>query len=312
LIVHSIGSESLTDASSVSPLARADDSAQRRIEPAQQAKDSELRYFDAAPGYFTWLAELFSHRDLIVMLAKRDVQVRYRQTLVGVAWAVLQPLSMMAVFVVFFHLLGQRPVTGDTPLAVTLYCGMLPWQFFANGVNLSTRSLVANQQIITKVYFPRLALPVATVLAAGLDLVVSASLLGVLMMIFHVAPSWTVIALPLLLILLVMVTFAIGIWLAAANALYRDVEQAVPFCIQLLFFLSPVVYETSALIPARWQPVFLLNPVAGVIEGIRWSLLGVGEFPMLAILSSCSVTTLLLAGGLWYFRRVERFVADRI
>ena len=275
--------------------------------------NGSMRWHSAPKGWaFPDLRELWEQRSLINELAARDIRIRYRQTFVGVAWALLQPLAMTLVFVTFFQLLGRNPSNSGTPFAVTLCCGLVPWQFFTNGVSLCTSSLVTNQQIITKVYFPRMVLPVSTLLAAGADMAIALLVLAGLFVFYSVPLTSTVLILPFFVAQLLMMTLSLGLWLAAANALYRDVEQAVPFFLQIMFFLSPVVYETAALVPPQWRAVFLLNPVAGVIEGFRWSLLGEGPFPWLATCTSLIVTTILLAGGLFYFRRVERFVADRI
>jgi lipopolysaccharide transport system permease protein len=271
-------------------------------------------HWHAAPKSWTFpdLRELWEQRSLMIAFAARDIRVRYRQTLVGVAWALLQPLAMTLVFVIFFQLLGRNPSNSGTPFAVTLCCGLIPWQFFTNGVSLCTSSLVTNQQIITKVYFPRMVLPISTLLAAGADMAVALLVLTGFFAFYSVPLTWTVLILPFFAVQLLLMTLSLGLWLAAANAIYRDVEQAVPFCLQIMFFLSPVIYETEALVPPQWRTFFLLNPIAGIIEGFRWSLLGETPFPWLATCSSLLVTTILLAGGLLYFRRVERFVADRI
>lgn len=272
-----------------------------------------LEYVQARPGFaLVNLHELWRGRGLLWILAVRDLKVRYRQTLVGVAWAVLQPLTTMTLFLVFFRLLGRQPTTGDVPYALVVLSGLLAWQLFATTLTQATGSLVGNQALIAKVYFPRLILPLATVIPALVDCGIGLVLLAGFLVGFGVLPAWPVLLLPAFILLAVLTALALGIWLAALNAMYRDFGYIVPFLLQVGFFLSPVIYETAALIPAPWRPLYALNPMVGVIEGVRWTLLGKDGPPVLSLLPSLVVMVCILLTGLAYFRRVERFVADRI
>jgi lipopolysaccharide transport system permease protein len=256
--------------------------------------------------------ELWRHRELLWILALRDLKVRYRQTLIGVAWAVLQPACTLTIFLVLFGLLGREPGPDGTPYALVVICGLLPWQLFATIVTQSSGSLVAQQSLIGKVYFPRLILPLATAVPALVDFAVAFVLLVVMLVGYRVAPSWGVMLLPGAVLMAVLAALAAGVWLAALNALYRDVGFVVPFLLQVGFFASPVVYATDGLIPERWQLLFSVNPLVGVIEGFRWSLLGRGPAPVGPLLLAVIVVTVVLVSGLAYFHRTERCIADRI
>jgi lipopolysaccharide transport system permease protein len=277
-------------------------------------EEGEPLVFSEAPP--AWrvvdLRELWKYRGLLLILAIRDLKVRYRQTLVGVAWAVLQPLTTMGIFLVLFGLLGRRPATEGTSYALVILCGLLPWQLFASTLTQATSSLTANQDLIGKVYFPRILLPMAVLLNALVDFAIAFLLLGAMLLGCEVAPSWQVAFVPGFILLCLLTALAGGIWLSALNAMYRDVGFVVPFLLQVGFFASPVVYEIGALIPERWQPLYSLNPLAGVLEGFRWALLGHTPPPVLPILVSLAGDGILLVTGLAYFRRIERFLADRI
>ncbi|HTU19592.1 MAG TPA: ABC transporter permease [Gemmataceae bacterium] len=272
-----------------------------------------LQYYGAAPSWrLVNGRELWRHRELLWMLALRDLKVRYRQTIVGIGWVVLSPLAMGSIFVLFFGLLGRMPAPEGVPYALIVLTGLLPWQLFAGTVTSCTTSLVANQHLIGKVYFPRLVLPMATAIPNLVDFAFALLLPVALMIYYRVSPSWPILLLPVFIVLVVSAALAIGIWLSALNAIYRDVGYLVPFLLQLGFFLSPVVYATNALIPKRWQSFVALNPMVGALEGIRWSLFGAEKSPLVLVLTSASVTTLILVTGLLYFRRVEGVLADRI
>jgi len=256
--------------------------------------------------------EAWAYRELIWIFGLRDLQVRYRQTLIGVAWAVLQPLAQMLVFMAMFGLLGTRPSSGEAPYPLVVLVGLLGWQLFAGTVAAGTACLVANQSLVTKVYFPRICLPLGTTVPPLMDLLVSLSLLALLLLWYWQPLPWTAWLAPGLLfgILLCSVTAATG--LAALNALYRDVGFAVPFLLQIGFFLTPVIYETHALIPAGWRWLFFVNPLAGMLEGLRWSVLGTPCPTALEWSISCAGLLLLTWCSLRYFIRVDRFLADRI
>lgn len=258
------------------------------------------------------LAELYRYRDLLWILTLRDLKVRYRQAVIGAAWAVIQPLGTMLLFGVLFDLLGRKPSSGAIPYSVTALCGLLPWQLFASSVTQASASLVNNRHVITKVYFPRMMLPAASVLCSLVDFVIAFGVLAGLMAWYGVTPGWPVVALPLFVVLAALAALAAGLWLSALNALYRDFIYVVPFLVQVGLFLSPVVYETQALIPPRWWPVYSLNPMVCVVEGFRWSLLGLPAPAWQTLAISLAAGLLLLVSGVAFFRRVEHAITDRI
>jgi lipopolysaccharide transport system permease protein len=253
------------------------------------------------------LRELWAYRELVYFLAWREIKVRYKQTAIGVAWAVLQPLAMMVVFTVLFGKLASIPSEG-VPYPLFALAGLLPWQLFSRVISESTNSLVADQRLITRVYFPRIIVPVATTIAAIADFVIAGGLLVALMFFYGVIPSAAVIWLPVFVLLMVVTALGIGLWLSALNVEYRDVRHTVPFLIQFWFFVTPVVYP-SRLVPEPWQVLYGLNPMVGVIEGFRWALLGVGQGPSPMLTVSALIAISLFVGGIiWFQRREESFV----
>lgn len=252
--------------------------------------------------------ELWNSRELLLFLVWRDVKVRYTQTVLGAAWAVLQPLLTMLVFTLFFGRLAGLPSDG-LPYSLFAYTALVPWQFCALAVTQAANSLVANQSLITKIYFPRLLVPLATVLASLVDFAVAMVLVAGMMAYHGIAPTAAVAALPLLTLLAAATALGVGLWLSALNVQYRDVRHAIPFVVQLWLFLSPVVYPTS-LVPEPWRVVFGLNPMASVVDGFRWALLGAPAGPAAMFLVSATVTAVVLGGGVLYFRGVERTFAD--
>jgi lipopolysaccharide transport system permease protein len=256
------------------------------------------------------LVEVWRHRELVFFMAWRDIQLRYRQTLLGVGWAVLQPALTTVVFAVFFGRLGGIPSDG-LPYPLFALAGLIPWQLFAYAMLQASASLVDNQNILRKVYFPRVIVPIASLGAGLLDFMVSFLLLLAVMGWYQISPSWRLLALAPLLILALATALGVGLWLATLNVRYRDVRYTVPFLSQILLFATPVAYPAS-MVPERWRPLLGLNPMAGVVEGFRWALLGVGQVSggLLAIASA--VAGMLLVSGLFYFRRMERGFADVI
>lgn len=252
--------------------------------------------------------ELWSARELLYMLAWRDVRVRYKHTLVGVGWAVAQPLLTVAVLDVFSRLLGIAP--GSAPYPVLALSGLVPWLFLIHALTLCSGSLVDSAALISKIYFPRILVPMASVLGAAVDLVVAASLLPLFLLYYGVHITAALAALPLFLLLLFAIAYAAGLWLAALNVQYRDVANALPFIAQLWFFLTPIAYPAH-MIPERWWFVAGLNPMTGMIEGLRWSLFGQAH-PALAmwVLTSFTTTVVLLASGWHWFRRREAELID--
>ena len=257
------------------------------------------------------LGELWRYRELLYFLTWRDVLVRYKQAVIGVAWAVLQPLLTMIVFTVVFNkaLHVQSPAS-DIPYAVFSFAGLLPWQFFAGALSRSGVSLVGNANLLTKVYFPRLVIPLSAVLAGLVDLGISFLVLIGLMAAYGIAPTWHIVFLPLFVLLAIATAVAASLWLSALNVLYRDVQYAVPFLVQLWMFVSPVIYPISAIPAGRLRVVVALNPMTGVIGGFRWALLGQDFPPGNYLWISVAVVTVLLVSGLFYFKRMERVFAD--
>lgn len=261
----------------------------------------------------SWLAldwrSLWAYRELLYFLTWRDVKVRYKQTALGVAWAVLQPLCTMLVFSLFFGRLAGVPSDG-LPYPLFAFAGLLPWVFFSNAVTNSGNSLIGNANLITKVYFPRLFVPGAAVAAGLVDLIFGLGLLAGLMFYYGYAPSWTLIFLPLFLFLLMVLALAVGLWMAALNVKYRDIRYALPFVIQLWMFVSPVIYPAN-FIPAKWRWVIWLNPVAGLIEGLRASLFG-RPIPWELVGASAGLTLMALIYATLTFRRLEKSFADLV
>jgi len=254
------------------------------------------------------LADLWQYRELIYFLTWRDIKVRYKQTVLGGAWAILQPFLTMVVFSVIFGRLAGIPSDG-LPYPIFAYCALLPWQLFAHALTESSNSLVANERLITKVYFPRLVVPISAVLAGLLDFLVAFVVLIGMMMYYHIRPTAAVWTVPLFLLLAVGAALGVGLWLSALNVQYRDVRYTLPFLTQFWLFLTPVAYP-STLVPVSWRALYGLNPMAGVVEGFRWALLGKTEGPGALLAVSVAITIVILVGGLYYFRRMEKTFAD--
>lgn len=259
------------------------------------------------------LQDLWRYRDLLWFLALRDIQVRYKQTVLGVAWAVLQPVASMVVFAVFFGYLGGigKRIENGIPYAIYTFVALLPWQLFASSVTNAGNSLISNQNLISKVYFPRLIVPVAAMGASLVDFLVAAVVMVVLMAWYGVAPGVAAVTLPLFILLAVGTAMAAALWLSALNVAYRDVRYVIPFLVQFWLLASPVAYPTS-IVPEKWRLVYGLNPMVGVIDGFRWAVLGKAEAPGGMVWVSVVVTGVLLVGGLLYFRRMERTFADLV
>jgi lipopolysaccharide transport system permease protein len=254
------------------------------------------------------LGELWSHRELVYFLTWRDIKVRYKQTALGAAWAIVQPVLTMAVFSLFFGRLAKVPSDG-VPYAVFTFVGLVPWTFFANGVTLAANSLVHNSNLLTKVYFPRLAIPISTVLAGVLDFILAFVVLLGFIILFGITPTLKVLSLPLFFLLALITSLGVSLWLAAVNVQFRDVRFTVPFLTQFWMFATPVAYPSS-LLPEPWRTIYGINPMVGVVEGFRWALLGVKTAPGPIVAVSALVALMLLTTGTFYFRRMERTFAD--
>lgn len=276
-----------------------------------QAEKSALQVFRIEPSS-GWLSlrlrELWHYRELMYFLVWRDVKVRYKQTALGASWAILQPFLTMVVFSLFFGKLAKVPSDG-IPYPIFSYAALVPWTFFANGLTQSSNSLVGSSNLITKVYFPRLTIPLASVLAGVVDFVLALLVLVAMMLFYGIVPTYKVVFLPLFLLLALITSLGVGIWLSALNVKFRDVRYIVPFLTQFWLFATPIAYSSS-LLSEPWRTFYGLNPMVGVVEGFRWALLGTNTKPgMMIIVSSLAAITLLLSGA-FYFRRVEKTFAD--
>lgn len=256
------------------------------------------------------LRELWEYRELLYILIWRDIKVRYKQTAIGAAWAVIQPFFSMVVFSLFFGKLAKIPSEG-LPYPIFVYSALLPWQFFAKALTEASTSLVVNERIITKVYFPRLLVPTSVVLAGLLDFGIAFLILLGMMIFYGIMPSWAIVTVPFFLLLAVMTALGVSFWLSALDVEYRDVRYTLPFLTQLWLFATPVVYP-STLVPHGWRALYGLNPMVGVIEGFRWALLGSAPPDPAMLLVSAITVGLVFIGGLIYFRRMERTMADRV
>ena len=254
------------------------------------------------------LRDLWVYRELLYFLAWRDFKVRYKQTVLGAAWAIIQPLFTMVVFSIFFGYLGKIPSDG-IPYPVFAYCALLPWSLFAHALNESSNSLVNNQGLITKVYFPRLIVPIAPLFVGLVDFGIAFVVLLGMMLFYGIVPTVAILAVVPFLLLAVLTALAVGMWLSAINVQYRDVRYTIPFLTQLWLFATPVAYPSS-LLPEPWRSLYGLNPMAGVVEGFRWALLGKTHAPGPLIAVSVAAVLVLLVGSLWYFTRMEQTFAD--
>lgn len=255
-------------------------------------------------------AELWAYRELFYFMTWRDIKVRYKQTALGAAWAVLQPLLAMIVFSIFFGKLAGIP-SGDVPYPVFAYTALVPWTFFATAVTQASNSLVEQEAVLSKVYFPRLIVPTAAVLAGLVDVSISFVVLVGLLLAYGIVPTAAIVTLPLFVLFAAATALAVSLWLSALNVKYRDVRYTLPFIVQVWLFASPVVYPSS-LVPESWRLIYGLNPMTAVIDGFRWALLGEGGAPGPEMLVSVATVIVLLAGGLLYFRGMERDLADAI
>jgi len=254
--------------------------------------------------------EIWDYRDLLFFLAWRDISIRYKQTVLGASWAVIQPFLTMILFTIFFGKLAAVPSEG-VPYPVFTFAALLPWQYFSTTLGNVANSLVNNSNLLSKVYFPRLLIPISSLLPPAVDFVIAFLVLLGMMIFYHLSPTSNVVLLPVFMLLALVTTLGAGLWLAALNVKYRDVRYIVPVMVQFGMFVSPVAYPSS-LVPAPWRTLYALNPMAGVIEGFRWALLGTDTAPGPLVAVSAVAALILLVSGLFYFRRTEKTFADVI
>ena len=261
------------------------------------------------PGWIAIdFAELWRYRELLVFQAIRDIKVRYKQTFLGATWAILQPVMTMVVFSIFFGRLAGVPSDG-LPYPLFAFCALLPWQLFAYALTYSSNCLVDNSNVLTKIYFPRLILPLSAVISGLVDFLIAFCVLVGMMLYYGMRPGWPIVTLPLFIILALAAALSVGLWLSALNVKYRDIRYTIPFLTQLWLFITPVAYS-SALVPPQWQTIYAINPMVGVVEGFRWALLGKSLPPVSMLIISVLATAVLLTGGLLFFRRMEKTYAD--
>lgn len=278
--------------------------------PAAQAHVPVVRIAPSGAWKPLALRELWEYRELLYFLAWRDFNVRYKQTVLGIAWALIQPLLAMVVFTVFFGKLARMP-SGGVPYPIFSYAALVPWTFFANALSQCANSMLRDAGLVSKVYFPRLVVPLASVLAGVVDFGLAFAVLLGMMAFYGFVPTAGILWVPLLALLALGSALGVGLWLSALSVQYRDVRYVVPFLVQMWFFATPVVYPTT-LVPGAWRVLFGLNPMAGVVEGFRWALLGTHSRPGPMVLVSALVVLALLVSGAFYFRRMERTFADLI
>jgi lipopolysaccharide transport system permease protein len=278
---------------------------------SRQSSAVSTTFLRSAPSSWTlgW-ADLSRHRELLYFLTWRDIKVRYKQTVLGIAWAILQPLAVALALAAF---LGRvvHVTSGDLPYPVFAYTGMVLWQLFAQGLTESSNSIVNNERLVSKVYFPRLLLPLSAVLASLLDFAISLLVMVLFLVYYRISPTASVALLPLFVLPVLLASLGSGILLAALNVKFRDVRYTVNFLVQLWFFATPVAYPTSV-VPMRWRRLYELNPIVGALDGFRWALSGQGTFPVRSFILAIFTGTVLLIVGLYYFRRTEDTFADNI
>jgi len=256
------------------------------------------------------LDELWAYRELLYFLVWRDVKIRYKQTAIGIAWVIIQPLLTMLVATLFFGRLAKLPSQG-LPYSVFCFAAIVPWTYFSTALTNVTSVMVENQRVITKVYFPRLILPVSSALSGLVDFSIAFAVMLIFTFAHHIRPAWTLLLLPLFLLLAVFTVLGIGLWLSALNALYRDVKYLTPFLVQFWMLASPVYYSSS-MVPERYRWVYGLNPMTGVIDGFRWGLTGTGHPPTSSLFASVCIVLVSVLGGLWFFNGMEGNIADRV
>lgn len=273
-------------------------------------EDEPLLILQPSQGWVSLeLYKIWLYRELFFFLIWRDIKVKYKQTVLGIAWAIIQPVMTMIVFTLFFGNLGQMP-SDNLPYPIFSYAALVPWSFFAAGLANSSNSLVSNSNLIKKVYFPRLIIPISNVLSGLVDFALAFVVLILMMFFFQTLPTINLIFLPFFLLLALVAALGVGLWFSAMNVQFRDVRYVIPFITQFWLFITPIAYPSSLIENATLRLIYSLNPMVGVVEGFRWALLGTDTAPGVSIIASTVVAVLLLVSGLFYFRRMEKSFAD--
>jgi len=278
---------------------------------SKNIEDSDYLVIEAGKSEKHYWADLWRYRELFYFLSWRDILVRYKQTVIGVAWSVIRPLLTMLVFTIVFGKLAKLP-SGGAPYPVLVFTAILPWQYFANALSEASNSLISNQNMISKIYFPRIIMPTSTIIVSLTDFVISFILLGITMGIYRFVPSWKIVFMPLFLLLATILSLGMGYLFSALNVKYRDFRYVIPFIVQFGMYISPVGFS-SDVVPVRYRFWYSLNPMVGVIDGFRWSIIGKGvSFYWPGFILSIVITILIIIWGFWYFRKTEKTFADRI
>jgi len=273
--------------------------------------DDDFLIIEAGKSEKHYWADLWRYRELFYFLSWRDILVRYKQTVIGIAWSVIRPLLTMVVFTIVFGKLAKLP-SGEAPYPVLVFTAILPWQYFSNALSEASNSLISNQNMISKIYFPRIIMPTSTIIVSLTDFVISFVLLGITMAIYRFVPSWKIVFMPLFLLLATILSLGMGYLFSALNVKYRDFRYVIPFIVQVGMYISPVGFS-SDVVPIRYRFWYSLNPMVGVIDGFRWSIIGKGTtiyWP--GFILSIVITILIIIWGFWYFRKTEKTFADRI
>lgn len=279
------------------------------LQVANTLKEIPMVRIEPTKGWISLkLGELWDYKELLYFLIWRDIKVRYKQTVLGASWAIIQPFFTMVVFSIFFGRLAKIPSDG-MPYPIFSFAALVPWTFFSNGLSKASNSLVGSSNLIKKVYFPRLAIPIANVLSGVVDFVLAFIVLIVMMIFFGITPTINVLWLPFFLLLALVTSLGVSLWLSAMNVQFRDVQYIIPFITQFWLFATPIAYPSS-LLSEPWRTVYAINPMVGVVEGFRWALLGSNTVPGPMIMVSSLVSVLLLISGAFYFRRLEKTFAD--
>ncbi len=279
------------------------------MEQMLDRKEESVVFIEPPRGWvLPEIRNIWAYRGLLYFLVWRDLKVRYKQTLLGALWAIIKPVSLMIIFSIFFGKLAKIPSEG-IPYPIFAYAALLPWSYFAQSLNACSNSLVGNSHLITKVYFPRLIIPISSVISGLVDFAISFSILLVMMFYYQIFPTLGILLLPLLIFMAMTTAFGAGLWLSALNVQYRDIRYAISFLVQFWFFATPVVYPSN-LVPSRWRLFYGANPMVGVVEGFRGALLGKGQLNWPMFMVSITVIVFLVITGTFYFRRMEKRFAD--